>query len=116
MFDLSPGDMPLPVPDTMTPAQRLRLIGTPEVPALVDVSTDADVEAGTHPIPGAVRHPHTDRNQPKDGYRRQPEAKRACAAASGWPKYSPSGVRPAARGPAANEPVRQDSPRPPVAA
>ncbi|MDP1669580.1 sulfurtransferase/chromate resistance protein [Phaeovulum sp.] len=50
----------MPAPDEMTVAQLDRLIGTPNCPAIVDVSTDADFAADPFLIPGAFRHPHSE--------------------------------------------------------
>lgn len=44
----------------ITPAQLLRLIGTPECPALVDVCIDDDFAADPYLIPGAFRHDFRD--------------------------------------------------------
>ena len=50
----------MPAPNEITPAQLLRLIGTPACPTLVDISIDPDFEADPNLIPTAFRHPHTD--------------------------------------------------------
>ena len=50
----------MPAPSEITPAQLLRLIGTPDAPAIADISIDPDFEADPYLIPGAFRHPHTD--------------------------------------------------------
>lgn len=50
----------MPSPNEITPAQLLRLIGTPQAPVIVDISTDEDFQADPFLIPGAFRHPHTD--------------------------------------------------------
>lgn len=47
-------------PTEITVSQLLRRIGLPDVPVLVDVSTNADFDEDPHLIPGALRHPHTD--------------------------------------------------------
>ena len=47
-------------PNEITPAQLLRLIGTPDCPVIVDISIDPDFTDDPHLIPGAFRHPHTD--------------------------------------------------------
>ena len=44
----------------ITPTQLLRLIGTPDCPAIIDISIDEDFDADPYLIPGAFRHPHTD--------------------------------------------------------
>ncbi|NSY38178.1 sulfurtransferase/chromate resistance protein [Leisingera sp. ANG59] len=46
-------------PNEITPAQLLRLIGTPNAPVLVDLCTDEDFAADPYLIPGSYRHPHT---------------------------------------------------------
>ncbi len=48
-------------PNEITPDQLLRLIGTPGCPQIIDISIDPDFDDDPHLIPGAVRHPHTDR-------------------------------------------------------
>ena len=50
----------MPAPNAITVAQLNRLVGTPEGPLLVDVSTDEDFAADPHLIPGALRHAHDD--------------------------------------------------------
>ena len=47
-------------PNEITVAQLNRLIGTPECPAIVDISIDPDFEDDPYLIPGSFRHPHTD--------------------------------------------------------
>ncbi len=47
-------------PNEMTPQQLLRLVGTPECPAIVDICIDPDFEADPLLIPGSFRHRHTD--------------------------------------------------------
>ncbi len=47
-------------PNEITPAQLLRLIGTPDCPVIVDLSTDPDFDEDPYLVPGAVRHSHTD--------------------------------------------------------
>jgi len=44
----------------ITVPQLLRLIGTPDAPAIVDISIDPDFADDPLLIPGAFRHPHTD--------------------------------------------------------
>ncbi|MEO0929557.1 MAG: sulfurtransferase/chromate resistance protein [Pseudomonadota bacterium] len=44
----------------ITPAQLMRLIGTPQCPAIVDVCIDSDFAAEPFLVPTAFRHPHTD--------------------------------------------------------
>jgi rhodanese-related sulfurtransferase len=53
-------DAIMPAPTEITAAQLVRLIGTPECPVLVDVSTNEDFAADPFLIPGSFRHPHTD--------------------------------------------------------
>ena len=48
-------------PNEITCEQMLRLIGTPDCPVIVDVSIDPDFNEDPYLIPGAMRHPHTDR-------------------------------------------------------
>jgi len=50
----------MPSPNEITVAQLNRLIGTPDCPAIVDISIDPDFEGDPNMIPGAFRHPHTD--------------------------------------------------------
>lgn len=50
----------MPGPNSITPAQLLRLIGTAECPAIIDVSIEADFDDDPHLIPTALRHPHRD--------------------------------------------------------
>ncbi len=47
-------------PTEITVAQLSRLVGTPEAPAIVDVSTDEDHAADPRLIPGALRRRHVD--------------------------------------------------------
>ncbi|MCK0149567.1 sulfurtransferase/chromate resistance protein [Marivita sp. S6314] len=47
-------------PTEITPAQLVRLIGTPNAPVLIDVRTDEDFAGDPRPIPGAVRHHYRD--------------------------------------------------------
>ena len=47
-------------PNEITPAQLLRLIGSPEAPVIVDISIDADFAADPYLVPTSFRHPHTD--------------------------------------------------------
>lgn len=47
-------------PNEITVSQLLRLIGTPDAPAIVDVCIDADFGDDPYLIPGSIRHPHTD--------------------------------------------------------
>ncbi|KIC39178.1 chromate resistance protein ChrB domain-containing protein [Leisingera sp. ANG-M7] len=46
-------------PNEITPAQLLRLIGTPDAPVLADICIDEDFDADPYLIPGSYRHPHT---------------------------------------------------------
>lgn len=45
-------------PNEIPVKSLLRLLGTPEAPRIVDVSTDGDFAADPVLIPGATRHPH----------------------------------------------------------
>ncbi|KIC33628.1 chromate resistance protein ChrB domain-containing protein [Leisingera sp. ANG-S5] len=47
-------------PNEITPAQLLRLIGTPNAPVLTDICTDEDFAEDPFLIPGSFRHPHTE--------------------------------------------------------
>lgn len=47
-------------PNEITVPQLLRLIGTPDVPVIVDISIDPDFAEDPYLIPGSFRHPHTD--------------------------------------------------------
>ena len=47
-------------PNEITPAQLLRLIGTPDAPLVIDISIDPDFGDDPFLIPGSIRHPHTD--------------------------------------------------------
>ena len=47
-------------PNEITSAQLLRLIGTPDCPAIADVCTDPDYAEDPFLIPGSFRHAHTD--------------------------------------------------------
>ncbi|UWR27970.1 sulfurtransferase/chromate resistance protein [Sulfitobacter sp. S223] len=47
-------------PNEITSSQLIRLIGLPDAPAIVDVSTDDDFALDPFLIPGAFRHAHTD--------------------------------------------------------
>lgn len=49
-------------PSEITPAQLLRLIGTPDAPAIVDVRIDDDFAADPSLIPGSFRHSHQEIN------------------------------------------------------
>lgn len=50
----------MPAPNEITPANLLRLIGTPACPPIVDISIDPDFADDPFLIPGSFRHPHTD--------------------------------------------------------
>jgi rhodanese-related sulfurtransferase len=52
--------MLMAAPNEITPAQLNRLIGTPDCPAIVDISIDPDFAADPFLIPGSFRHPRTD--------------------------------------------------------
>jgi rhodanese-related sulfurtransferase len=45
----------MPGPDTISPQQLARLIGTPDCPVLIDVRTDEDFAADPRRLPGAER-------------------------------------------------------------
>lgn len=47
-------------PNVITPAQLMRLIGTPTAPVIVDISIDPDFTDDPFLIPGSFRHPHSD--------------------------------------------------------
>jgi rhodanese-related sulfurtransferase len=47
----------MPSPTEITPAQLSRLIGTPEVPVIIDICVDEDFAADPRLIPTAFRHP-----------------------------------------------------------
>lgn len=47
----------MPTFTTITPAQLMRLIGTPDCPILIDVRTDDDFDADPRLIPTSFRHP-----------------------------------------------------------
>lgn len=47
-------------PNSISPKQLLRLIGTPGAPLMVDVCIDADFKDDPFLIPGSVRHPTND--------------------------------------------------------
>ena len=44
----------MPAPNEITPAQLLRLIGTPEAPVIVDISIDPDFDEDPYLIPGSI--------------------------------------------------------------
>lgn len=46
----------MPAPNSITPKQLLRLIGTPQAPVLIDICLDPDFEADPYLIPGSRRH------------------------------------------------------------
>jgi len=47
----------MPAPNTMTPTQLLRLIGTPSAPILIDICIDEDFVEAPNLIPTSFRHP-----------------------------------------------------------
>ncbi|MHA6261744.1 chromate resistance protein ChrB domain-containing protein [Arenibacterium sp. CAU 1754] len=47
-------------PNEITPAQLLRLIGTPQAPVIVDICLKEDFDADPYLVPGAIRHAHSD--------------------------------------------------------
>jgi rhodanese-related sulfurtransferase len=50
----------MPSPTQITVPQLSRLIGTPDCPAIIDVSIDADFDDDPFLIPSAIRHPFDD--------------------------------------------------------
>ena len=50
----------MPAFNDITPAQLMRLVGTPEAPVIIDVRTPEDYAADPRRIPGAVRAAHND--------------------------------------------------------
>jgi rhodanese-related sulfurtransferase len=50
----------MPGPTQITPAQLMRLIGTPDAPRIIDVRIPDDFAAHPHLIPTAARHAHRD--------------------------------------------------------
>ena len=50
----------MPAPNEITPAQLLRLIGTPDAPVIVDICIDPDFAEDPYLIPGSFRHFHDD--------------------------------------------------------
>ena len=50
----------MPAPNEITVPQLLRLIGTPDCPALVDICIEPDHAEDPFLIPGSFRHRHTD--------------------------------------------------------
>lgn len=52
----------MPAPNEISVQQLMRVIGTPDAPAIVDISIDPDFDQDPYLIPGAFRHPHTDPN------------------------------------------------------
>lgn len=50
----------MPGPTQITPAQLMRLIGTPDAPTIIDVRIPDDFAAHPHLIPAATRHAHRD--------------------------------------------------------
>jgi rhodanese-related sulfurtransferase len=50
----------MPAPSEITPAQLLRLIGTPDAPFIVDSCIEPDFAEDPYLIPGSFRHPHSD--------------------------------------------------------
>jgi rhodanese-related sulfurtransferase len=50
----------MPGPNQITPAQLMRLTGTPDAPRIIDVRTPDDFTAHPHLIPTATRHAHGD--------------------------------------------------------
>jgi rhodanese-related sulfurtransferase len=52
--------MPMAAPNEIISPQLLRLIGIPNAPVLVDISTDEDFDADSYLIPGSFRHARSD--------------------------------------------------------
>ncbi len=50
----------MPGPTQITPAQLMRLVGTPDAPRIIDVRIPDDFAAHPHLIPAATRHAHGD--------------------------------------------------------
>lgn len=50
----------MPAPNEITPAQLLRLIGTPDAPVIVDICIDPDFAEDPYLIPGSFRHSRDD--------------------------------------------------------
>ncbi len=50
----------MPAPNSITPAQLLRLIGTPDAPDIIDLRVDADYAEDPRLLPGAIRRGHED--------------------------------------------------------
>ncbi len=49
----------MPAPNEITPTQLMRLVGTPEVPGIVDLRIDEDFDSDPRLVPGAFRCSHT---------------------------------------------------------
>ncbi len=50
----------MPAPHELTSVDLLCLVGTPDCPAIIDISIDPDFDDDPFLIPGSARHPHTD--------------------------------------------------------
>ena len=50
----------MPSPNTISVDKLARLIGTAELPDLIDVRTDEDFAADPRLIPGSIRRPHAE--------------------------------------------------------
>ncbi len=50
----------MPNPNAITPAQLMRLVGTPDAPAIIDVRVPEDLATDPCLIPGSVTQPYTD--------------------------------------------------------
>lgn len=48
----------MPLPNQITPAQLMRLVGTPDAPAIVDVRLPEDIAADPRLVPGSFVVPH----------------------------------------------------------
>ncbi len=62
----------MPAPNEITVPQLMRLIGTPECPALVDICIDPDHAEDPYLIPGSFRHPHAEVEGLKDRLKGRP--------------------------------------------
>ena len=50
----------MPMPDTITVSQLVRLLGTPDAPIVIDVRIDQDVAADPRVLPVSIRRSHRD--------------------------------------------------------
>ncbi len=56
----------MPQPNQITAPQLMRLVGTPEAPAIVDVRLACDLAADPRLIPGSFHHRHDHFETPPD--------------------------------------------------